>query len=130
MEWSGGGTGAKKAVTKACAFFVGPIDEFQSDRRLRCGGVTAHGFESGDDTECAIEPTSVRNGIDVTADDDGFVGCAWESGKKISGGIGGELEIQRREFAAEPFAGGAPDGAPGDALRAVGSGGECGEFAE
>jgi len=117
-------------VTKARAFFVGPIDEFQSDGRLRCGGVTAHGFESGDDTKCTIEPATIGNGIDVTANDYGFIGCTRESGKKISGWIGGELEVERGEFGAEPFARGAPDGAPGDTLRAIGSRSECGEFAE
>jgi len=66
----------------------------------------------------------------VAADDDSFFRCAGKRCKKISSGIDFVGEAYGVELFDEPFAGGAPDGAPGEALRAIGRGGERGEFAE
>src|SRR5262249_45608625 len=76
FEDSGGGSGAEKTVAKARSFFVCPIDELHCDRMIWGGGVTAHSFERGDDSKRAIKPAAVWNGIDVAADDHGFVGFA------------------------------------------------------
>jgi len=124
------GGGAEEAVAKARAFFVGPVYEFESDGRFFIAGIAAESFESGDDAEGAVEPAAVGDGIEMAAYYDSFVGGAGKSDPVVAGGVCFRGEADLCEFGAEPFASGAPDGAPGEALGAVGGGGEGGEFAE
>src|SRR5215467_365097 len=66
----------------------------------------------------------------MAADENGFVRRAGKGCEEIACGVDGVFDVDGGEFAEKPFAGGAPDRAPSEALRAVGSGSESSEFAK
>src|SRR5579871_6985250 len=94
------------------------------------GSVAADGFERGYDAERTVEPAAIGNRVHVTGDHDGFVRSTGKRGEEVSGGIDFMGQADGRKFFEEPFACGAPDGAPSKALRAIGRRSKCGEFAK
>ena len=71
---AGEGGGAEERAAEARAFFVGPVDEADSEGRFAVGiaGDGSEDFESGDDAERAVEPAAVGDGVEVRAEDEGF----------------------------------------------------------
>ena len=99
------GGGAEQAAAEARAFFVGPIDEADRDRRtaVELGGEAAQDFEAGRYAEAAIEPAAVGDGIEMAADEQRFRGFAGERDPAVAGGVEvvldrevGELSIRTR----------------------------------
>src|SRR5215213_6825718 len=68
---------AEEAAPKAGALLVGPVHETQS-HGTRLGGEGAHDFEGPNHVQGTVEPASVRDGVYVSAEDDGLLrvtGC-------------------------------------------------------
>ena len=67
--------GAEQAAAEARAFFVGPIDQADRDRRAAVvlAREAAQDFEAGQHAEAAIEPAAVRDGIEMAADEQRLV---------------------------------------------------------
>lgn len=91
VEVSGKGGGSEQAFPEACAFLVRPIDDLDGDGRFAVVLVidAAENLDAGHDVEAAIEPAAVRDGIDVTADDERFLGLAGEGEPEVSGCVCG-----------------------------------------
>ena len=70
---------AQEAAAEAGAFFVGPIDQPDGDGRtsVKLRGDTPKNFEAGEDIEGTVEPAAVGDGIQMTTDQQGFLGLAW-----------------------------------------------------
>src|SRR5579871_4998797 len=61
---------AEKAAAEASPFFVGPVDQANSDGRPAgiLAGKPPQNLEPGDDTQGTIEPATVRHRIQMAAD--------------------------------------------------------------
>ena len=83
------GGGAQEAAAEAGAFFVGPIDEADRDRRtaVEFGVDAAEDFEGGEDVQGAVQPAAVWDGIQVAADEQGLFGLTGEGCPVVAGGI-------------------------------------------
>jgi len=129
---AGEGGGAEERAAEASAFFVGPVDEADGDWRaaVEVVGEGGEDFEGGHDAEGAVEPAAVGDGVKVGAEDEGFGRGAGERDPGIAGGVEVAGDGEAAEFGGEPVAGFEPSGGEGDALGAVGVGGEGGQFAE
>jgi hypothetical protein len=75
---SGKGGGAEEAAAEARPLLVGPIYQANGDGRLAVEVLcqTAEDLEGGENSETAVEPAAVGDGIKMTAEDQGAVGVA------------------------------------------------------
>ena len=64
---AGRGRGAEERPPEPSALLVGPVDEPDSHRRTLLGDPAEH-LGAGDDVQRAVEPAAVRDGVEVTAD--------------------------------------------------------------
>jgi hypothetical protein len=126
------GGGAEQAATEARAFFVGPIDQTDGDRRSAAEffGETAEDFETGEDVERAVKPAAIGGGIEVATDEEAFFGSAWQRGPVVSGGVVVVFDGKLGELFGEPLTGAEPGVRPGDALSTGVVGGERSELFE
>src|SRR5215210_7543943 len=119
--------GAKEAASKAGALLVGPVHETQSDGTL-LGGEGAHDFEGAHHVQGTVEPASVRDGVYVSAEEDGTLRVTGCRGPDVASLVGLYLGyvFNLLQFAPEPLTGFVPLPCPRDAAGAVGSTGEFG----
>ena len=68
---AGKGRRAKQAAAEARAFFIGPIDQANRDRRTSVVlvGESAQDFERRHHAQAAVEPAAVGHGIEMAAED-------------------------------------------------------------
>src|ERR671919_170426 len=95
---------------------VGPVHETQSHGTL-LGGEGAHDFEGANHVQGTVEPASVRDGVYVSAEDDGLLRVTGCRGPDVAGLIGLYLGylFNLLQFAPEPLTGFAPLPCPRDA---------------
>ena len=134
VGFDGGGAGecrrAQQAAAKARAFFVRPIHHAHGDRRpsRKLFRKTAQHFETGRNAQAAIQPSAVRHGIQMAAEDQRLLRRTRQRGPAIAGGIVMMLHGQSLDLGLKPFARLEPGIRPRDALRAVVVGGQCAQF--
>src|ERR671920_327322 len=131
LERACGGARAEEAAPKASPLLVGPVHETQSHGTL-LGGEGAHDFEGANHVQGPVEPASVRDGVYVSAEDDGTLRVTWCRGPDVAGLVGLYLgyAVNLLQFAPEPVTGLHPLPCPRDAPGAVGTTGEFAEFLE
>ena len=112
---------AQKTPAKASAFFVGPIHKAHSDRRPSVEFLreTPQHFETGRDAQRSVQPSTVRNGIQMATDDQGLLRRAWQRGPAIARGIVVMLDREAGDLGLKPLARFEPGVGPRDTLRAV-----------
>ena len=118
LQAAGGGRRPEQAPAEAGAFLVGPVHQFQRDRRP-LGGVHPQDFECGHDAERPVEPPAVRHRIKMAADDDRPGRGAAKRDPVVSRGIGVDRESEPGDLAGKPRARVAPHRSPGQPLGAV-----------
>src|ERR687890_321366 len=131
LERACGRARAEEAAPKASPLLVGPVHETQSHGTL-LGGEGAHDFEGANHVQGTVEPASVRDGVYVSAEDDGTLRVTWCRGPDVAGLVGLYLgyAVNLLQFAPEPVTGLHPLPCPRDAPGAVGTTGEFAEFLE
>jgi hypothetical protein len=100
---AGGRTGAEQAAPETRALLVRPVDEPYGDRRLTIGGDSAQHLDAGHDVERAVEPASVRHGVDVPADQEDAIGASAQREPLVPGLVGLLLRPDAVELASEPL---------------------------
>ncbi len=112
---------AEQAASETRAFLVGPIDELHGDWRLAVvlRGDATQDFESRENIERSIEPATVRDGIQMPANEQRPFGSPFQRDPIISGGVVVMLDRQLTDFRGEPLARFEPRIRPRDTLRAV-----------
>src|SRR5215217_8113073 len=127
LERACGRARAEEAAPKAGALLVGPVHEAQSHRTL-LGGEGAHDLERANHVQGTVEPTSVRDGVYVSAEDNGPLRVTGCRGPDVAGLVGLYLgyAFYFLELAPEPLTGFVPLPCPRDAAGAVGSTGQFG----
>ncbi len=115
----GGCARSEEAAPEARTLLVGPVDEAKRDRRRALGGDAPENFDTGDHVQRSVQPTPVRNRVDVSADEYRTFGVAGEREPLIARGVDRTPSPRLGDEAAEPLARLLPRLRPGDALRAV-----------
>jgi hypothetical protein len=111
----------EKAAAKASPLLVGPVHQANGDRLFAVvvlGQATEH-LEAGEDSQAAIEPTAIGNGVEMTPEDESTIRVAAKRGPGVPRGIEVVLHRQLCQFALKPGARFEPGFTPGDALRSV-----------
>jgi hypothetical protein len=109
---------AEQRTREASAFFVGPVDERHGDGRLAFGREGAQQFESGHDAERSVEPTALRNTVEVAAHHEGVVAFAPQVGPQVAGFVDFDVDRKSGQVLAQKIARLDPFGCPGQATRA------------
>lgn len=132
IEAPGAGGRSKEAPAKTRSFFVGPINEANGDRGMAgvLGGDAAESFQSSEEIQSPIKPAAVGNGIDMTADEEGFFGLSGQGRPEVAGGVLVNLDGELTELVTKPMTGATPRRGEGNALSAVFVGGESAQFLE
>src|SRR5215203_2671546 len=78
---------AEQAAAEAGPLLVGPVHETQCNGTL-LRGEGAHDFEGADYVQGAVEPASVRDGVYVSADDNGPLRVTRGRGPDVAGLVG------------------------------------------
>ena len=87
------GRGPDQASPEPRALLIGPIDEADPDRRRDAGAAElAHRLERGQQSERTVEPTAIRDRIDVRADDQELVALAGDRSPEVAGLVSLRLE--------------------------------------
>ena len=128
---AGKGGRTEQAAAETRAFFIGPIDQADGDRAdgRRIG--LRSGAGSRGPPERPRQPSSqppFGNGIEMAADQQRFLGFAMERDPAVAGGVEMMLDRELCQLGCEPVARFEPGVGPGEALRAVGVGGELAQF--
>ena len=114
-----GGRRAEERAAEARALLVRPVDEPDGDGRRPVLRDSAENLRACEDVEAAVEPAAVRDGVHVTADQDGPVGIAAQRVPVVPGRVALDLERQVGQRLGEPGAPLRPGVRPRDALLAV-----------
>src|SRR5215207_1989078 len=130
-ERARGRTRAEEAAPKASPLLVGPVYETQSHGTL-LRGEGAHDFEGANHVKGTVEPASVRDGVYVSAQDDGTFRVTWCRGPDVAGLVGLYLgyAFYLLQLACEPLAGLLPLLGPRVVVNDTGTTGEFGELPE
>ena len=100
VEMAGAGGRSEKAFAKSRAFLIRPIDETDCYRWpavvLRIDA--AKNLDAGQGVQTAIEPAAVRDGIDVSADEERPGRFTPQRRPKVPGFIGPNIRAERFEF--------------------------------
>src|SRR6185312_8942701 len=88
IEIAGAGGRSEKTFAEARAFFIRPIHHAHGDWRLTIVlSVNApQNFNSGENIQAAIEPSAVRHGIHVAADEQRLLGFATQREPSVARG--------------------------------------------
>ena len=116
---AGGRRGPEQRAAKASALLVGPVDEPDRYRRLSFVGDPPQHLDAGHHVQRSVEPAAVRDGVDMSADQQRALGVARQREPLVTGGIDRLLGPGAGELAVEPLAGALPRIGPGNALSAV-----------
>ncbi len=94
---------SQQTAAKARAFFVGPVNQTDGNRRAAAEFFreTAQHFETSRDTEASVQPSAVRHGVEMAADDQRLLRRAWQRGPAIAGGIVVVLNREALLFSSE-----------------------------
>src|SRR5215211_3408592 len=127
LERACGRARAEEATPKASPLLVGPVHETQSHGTL-LGGEGPHHFEGPNYVQGTVEPASVRDGVYVSADEDGTLRVTGCRGPDVAGLVGLYLgyAFNLLQFAPEPRTGFVPLPCPRYAAGAVRTTGEFG----
>ena len=121
---------AQQAAAKTRAFFIGPIDETNGNWRtsVKFGSNPAQHFEAREFIQCTVKPPTVRNRVEMPADQQRLFGFARQRHPAVSGRVVVLLYGQFFHFCGKPLARFQPHVGPSDALRAVFVSGERAEL--
>ena len=115
-------------------FFVGEVNSFEMDGEVKPGVFDrAENFQSGQDTQRAVEPPAIGDGVEVGAKKEGFsVGVSGaKNGAVVACGVLLKFQTVRLDALAEPGAGGEMTLTKSGAVdAAVPGGADLGEFVE
>ena len=132
VEMAGAGGRSEKTLAESRPFLIRPIDETDRDRGpavvLRMDA--AKNFDGGQRVQTAVEPAAVRDGIDVSADEERLRRFAAQGCPKVPGFIGPNIRAERFEFFPEPGPRFRPRLGESHALRAIFVAGEFPKFFE
>ena len=124
LERSRNSSGAEEAAAEPCALLVGPVDDAHPDRQLHTVAVqTPDHLGARYHAEGAVEPTPVRNRVEVATQHDPLGPLAGEGHPQISGGIDGLLDGDSLEGPGEPLPGPHPGIGPSEAATGHGRSG-------
>ena len=77
---------SQQAASEARAFFVGPIHKTHRDRRaaVEFFRETPQHLQARQEVQASVQPSAVRDRIEMATDDQRFLRCAWQRGPAIS----------------------------------------------
>ena len=109
----------EEAAAEARALLVGPVDEAHGDggRPFTCD--PAHDLHAGHDVQRAVEPTAVRDRVDVTPDEDCPFRVSAEGEPLVPRFVDLLFDAGSGELLAQPCACALPRLRPSDSLRSV-----------
>ena len=82
-----GGARPEEAASEARALLVGPVDETNGHGRSAFLRNAAEDLDAAHDVEGAVEPATVRDGVDVPAEQDRALGLPGEREPLVAGGV-------------------------------------------
>jgi hypothetical protein len=119
IERARDGRAAEQAASEARALLVGEVDQRHRPSRPASGGRTQH-LHPRHYAECAVEPASVRHGVDVRADRHGLLGLTRQTRPEVARLVDVGLDaLDLRQPLSEERARLLPHRRPADPLRAV-----------
>src|SRR6478735_1180428 len=116
---AGGRRGAEQRAAEAGALLVGPAHEPHGQRRRPLFGDAPQHLDGREHVEAAVEPASVRHGIDVAAEQERALRLARQREPLVPGLVDLLLGADRHDLLAQPLARALPRLRPGDTLSAV-----------
>ena len=109
----------EQRAAEPCSLLVGPVDQPYRDGWGAGFGDAPQHLGAGDDVQAAVEPTAVRDRVDVATDQDSAVRIAPQRPPVVPGRVALAFEREPVEQSGQPGAGGVPGLCPGDTLGAV-----------